>query len=74
MEPFDVTDRGTFADPEKRALLKAAKKVTHLTPTIGTEIEGLELSQLSDAQKDELSLLVAERGVVCEYDIISVEL
>ncbi|KAH8115947.1 alpha-ketoglutarate-dependent sulfonate dioxygenase [Phellopilus nigrolimitatus] len=64
LEHFEITDRGTFADPEKRALLSAAKKVTQLTPVIGTEIEGLDLSQLSDTQKDELALLVAERGVV----------
>ncbi|KAL1949619.1 hypothetical protein VTO73DRAFT_8500 [Trametes versicolor] len=59
-----VTDRGQFADPEKKALLSAATKVEHLTPAIGTEILGIDLRQLSDAQKDELSLLIAERGVV----------
>ncbi|KAL5521618.1 hypothetical protein ACEPAF_2366 [Sanghuangporus sanghuang] len=64
LEPFEVEDRAQFADPEKRALLSAAKKVTHLTPAIGTEIEGIDLRQLSDAQKDELALLIAERGVV----------
>ncbi|KAH9944835.1 TauD-domain-containing protein [Amylocystis lapponica] len=42
----------------------AAAKVQHLTPAIGTEITGIDLRQLTDAQKDELALLVAERGVV----------
>jgi len=64
LEEFEVVDRGSFADPAKRALLSAATKVTHLTPAIGTELEGVDLRQLSDTQRDELALLVAERGVV----------
>jgi len=59
-----VTERGLLADPSKQNLLKAAQKVRHLTPVIGTEILGLDLRQLSDSQKDELALLIAERGVV----------
>jgi sulfonate dioxygenase len=35
-----------------------------LTPNIGTEVHGLQLNQLNDQQKDDLALLVAERGVV----------
>ena len=57
-------DRAFFADPEKKALFSAVKQVRHLTPYIGTELVGVQLSQLNDAQKDELALLVAERGVV----------
>ncbi|KAJ7928887.1 hypothetical protein B0H13DRAFT_968408 [Mycena leptocephala] len=60
--PF--SDRGLVADPAKKSLLGAAQKVRHLTPAIGTELLGIDLRQLSDAQKDELALLVAERGVV----------
>lgn len=60
----EVTDRGLSADPEKKALFSAAQKVKHLTPVIGTEITGIDLRQLTPAQKDELALLVAERGVV----------
>ncbi|KAF8643263.1 hypothetical protein AX16_009148 [Volvariella volvacea WC 439] len=59
-----VTDRGLSADPTKKNLLSAAQKVIHLTPAIGTELVGLDLRQLTDAQKDELALLVGERGVV----------
>lgn len=58
-----MTDRGQFADPEKKALLSAATKVEHLTPAIGTEILGIDLRQLSDAQKDELYVLCRTRGV-----------
>lgn len=53
-------DRAFFADPEKKALLSAAKAIRNLTPYIGTELVGVQLSQLTDAQKDELALLVAE--------------
>jgi len=57
-------DPGSRADPSKRSLLSAAKKVTDLTAHIGTEIEGLQLKDLTNAQKDELGLLIAERSVV----------
>ena len=36
----------------------------HLTRHIGTEIHGIQLAQLTDQQKDELGLLIAERSVV----------
>ena len=54
LELQDVTDRGQFADPEKKALLSAATKVTQLTPDIGVEISGIDLRQLTNQQKDEL--------------------
>ncbi|KAF8501545.1 alpha-ketoglutarate-dependent sulfonate dioxygenase [Russula emetica] len=64
LKEVKVIDRGLRANSEKKTLLSAASKVITLTPTIGTELQGIDLRQLSDAQKDELSLLVAERGVV----------
>ncbi|PVH93111.1 TauD-domain-containing protein [Periconia macrospinosa] len=70
-ELFDFDDRGGYADPAKPNLLQmenGSLKVTRLTPRVGTEISGLQLSQLSDAQKDELALLIAERGVVVFRD------
>lgn len=42
--------------------------VNKLTPRVGTEIRGLQLSSLTDAQKNELALLIAERGVVVFRD------
>lgn len=68
---FDFKDRGLDADPAKPNLLSKGKsdlKVTKLTPRVGTEITGLQLSQLTDAQKNELALLIAERGVVVFRD------
>ncbi|GMF44668.1 unnamed protein product [Phytophthora fragariaefolia] len=56
-------DRALKADPTFKNLLADAT-VTHLEPKIGTEISGLQLNELTDAQKDELALLVAHRGVV----------
>lgn len=38
--------------------------ITELTPTIGSEVKGIQLSQLNDAGKDELARYVAERKVV----------
>jgi sulfonate dioxygenase len=66
-EPFEFVDRGSKADKAKPHLLDTKNdklNVTKLTPRIGTEIKGLQLSELSDVQKDELALLIAERGVV----------
>ncbi|TLS21066.1 uncharacterized protein PpBr36_10463 [Pyricularia pennisetigena] len=57
-------DPALRADKSKKALLGAATKVTDLTTYIGTEIEGLQLKDLTDQQRDELALLVAERSVV----------
>lgn len=68
-EPFDVRDRGLDADPKKPNLLGSpGVDVTRLTPRVGTEIKGIQLSQLNDAQKNELALLIAERGVVVFRD------
>ncbi|KAK7033258.1 putative alpha-ketoglutarate-dependent sulfonate dioxygenase [Favolaschia claudopus] len=64
LKEISVSDRGLVADPTKKNLLGAAQKVRHLTPAIGTELLGIDLRQLTGAQKDELALLVAERGVV----------
>ena len=57
-------DRATFADPNKTSLLSGASEVDDLTPWIGTELHGLQINQLTNAQRDELALLVAEVGFV----------
>ncbi|KAI1777198.1 TauD-domain-containing protein [Hypoxylon cercidicola] len=66
-EPFEFVDRGLLADKAKPHLLGLKDpnvKITKLTPRVGTEVTGLQLSQLTDEQKNELALLIAERGVV----------
>lgn len=55
-------DRAFFADPKKTSLLAQVSAIEELTPYIGTELKGIQLSKLTDAQKDELALLVAEVG------------
>ncbi|KAL4865546.1 hypothetical protein BDV12DRAFT_148274 [Aspergillus spectabilis] len=59
-------------DKSKPNLLTANVKVTEIQPQMGSVLEGVQLSQLSDAAKDELALLVAERKVVAfpNQDII----
>lgn len=57
-------DAGARADKSKKNLLSATTKVTDLTTHIGTEIEGLQLKDLTPEQRDELALLIAERSVV----------
>ncbi|KXT16333.1 hypothetical protein AC579_3771 [Pseudocercospora musae] len=66
-EPWEHVDAGARAkksNPSKSLLLEAATKVTDLTTHIGTEIEGLQLKDLTPQQRDELALLIAERSVV----------
>lgn len=65
-EPTAVPrDRGVFANPDLPNLFADPEvKRLDLTPSLGTLITGLQLSSLTDAQKDELALLVAHRGVL----------
>ncbi len=47
-------------------MLAQATSVEDVTPYIGTELKGIQLSKLSNEQKDELALLVAEvRTALC---------
>lgn len=59
-------DPALDADPQFGALFpgEADVQLTKLTPKLGTEVRGIQLSSLSDAAKDELALFVAQRGVV----------
>ncbi|KAF9191204.1 hypothetical protein BGZ51_007655 [Haplosporangium sp. Z 767] len=70
----DVTlaDRNTHAtrvagkdvDPEKKALFASVTKRIDYSPKIGTELHGINLSQLTDQQSEELAAFISERGVV----------
>ncbi|KAK5311285.1 hypothetical protein LTR93_011778 [Exophiala xenobiotica] len=60
-------DRGLFADPSLPSMFPPGNndiKRTDLTPSLGTLISGLQLSKITDKQKDELALLLAHRGVI----------
>ncbi|KAL2881447.1 hypothetical protein SGCOL_003012 [Colletotrichum sp. CLE4] len=45
-----------------------AAKVENITPRVGAEVRGIQLSQLSKADLDEVALLAAERGVLVFRD------
>ncbi|CEP64904.1 TauD/TfdA dioxygenase family protein LALA0_S14e01882g [Lachancea lanzarotensis] len=48
-----------FPDANEKGL-----KVKSITPKLGSEVRNIQLSALNDAAKNELALLVAQRGVV----------
>lgn len=66
------SDRGLLADEQLRNLFPPEKadevKVKKLSPKLGSEVRGLQLSQLDDAAKNDLALFVAQRGVVVFRD------
>lgn len=64
LKEISYTDKGLLGDPRFRNLIDAADEVVDYVPKIGTEITGIKLSQLTDAQKCDLARLVATRGVV----------
>ncbi|KAJ3499691.1 hypothetical protein NLG97_g158 [Lecanicillium saksenae] len=68
LEPFEHHDRGKDADPSYPELLLKEVAVKHLTPTIGSEVTGVQLSTLTAAGKDQLARFVAERKVVAFRD------
>lgn len=64
IEHVPYEDRGIRGDPKFRNLLQDATAVFDYNPKIGTEIRGVDLSKLTDAQRDDLARLTAYRGVV----------
>ena len=64
----EFSDPGLRADPKKPNLLNESAQYHQLSPYIGAEIKGVQISQLNKAALDELALLVAERKVVVFRD------
>ncbi|CAM1502483.1 Fc.00g044670.m01.CDS01 [Cosmosporella sp. VM-42] len=64
---FEAEEPGIRADRSKASLLKGAT-VANITPRIGTEVRGVQISNLSKEGLDELALLAAERGVLVFRD------
>ncbi|KAF9768319.1 hypothetical protein IL306_014387 [Fusarium sp. DS 682] len=58
---FEAEEPGLRADPAKANLLKGAT-TSNITPRIGTEVRGVQISALGKEGLDELALLAAERG------------
>lgn len=61
---FDHFDPGHRADPKFPNLLQSTTKVVELSPSVGSEIEGIQISKLSSEGLDELALLAAQRGAL----------
>ncbi|KAJ6590848.1 hypothetical protein B0H10DRAFT_1960910 [Mycena sp. CBHHK59/15] len=58
---FEFTDPGTRADPSKPHLLTPNVRTHDLSPYIGTEVNGVQISNLSSEGLDELALFAAQR-------------
>ena len=61
-------DVGLRADPAKPNLLTPEAKITHISPYLGTEITGVQISQLSKEGLDELALYASQRKVLLFRD------
>ncbi|KAM9905373.1 hypothetical protein OXX69_007202 [Metschnikowia pulcherrima] len=66
---FEHDDPGLRADPAFPNLSPGlGEKFSKITPKVGSEVRGVQISDLTNAGKDELALLVAQRGVVVFRD------
>ncbi|KAL9101468.1 MAG: hypothetical protein Q9163_003263 [Psora crenata] len=68
LQPFTHVEHGLEADKSFPELLGSGVKAEDITPLLGTEISGIQLSQLSDAGKAQLALLAAQRKVLVFRD------
>jgi len=64
LEPFEHVEIGLNADPSFPDLLPADAVHNELGPLIGSEVKGVQLSELNEAGKAQLALFVAQRKVV----------
>ena len=64
LKVFAHQDKGLHGDAKFSYLLAEATDVFDYNPKIGTEVSGVRLATLTDAQKDDLARLIATRGVV----------
>ena len=71
-EPYhsssDHVDAGTRADPKKPHLLNPNVTTNNISPYLGTEISGVQISELTKEGLDELALFAAERKVLIFRD------
>lgn len=68
IKPFEHQDPGLLADPTFPNLLSETAETLDLSPHVGTEIRGVQLSQLNEAGLNELALLAAQRGALVFRD------
>jgi len=65
---FNHVDPGTRADPKKPHLLNPNVTTHNISPYLGTEISGVQISELTKEGLDELALFAAERKVLIFRD------
>ncbi|KAK6462271.1 oxidoreductase activity protein [Scheffersomyces coipomensis] len=66
---YEHHDVGLKADPSFPNLLpKGTATTKNITPKLGVEVKGIQISELNDSGKDELALLVAQKGLVVFRD------
>lgn len=66
---FEKNDKGHLGHAGFENLLKGPKvKTTDLSPNFGTEVEGVQLSALDDAGKNDLALFLETRGLAVFRD------
>ncbi|KAG9659590.1 TauD-domain-containing protein, partial [Aureobasidium melanogenum] len=58
------SDKGLLGSPNFSSLLATATSIRDYNPKIGTEVSGIDLANLTDAQKNDIARLIATRGVV----------
>ena len=63
LTPFDHVDPGVRAlvHSNPRAFLYGATKITDLTPKLGTEVIGIQLTRLDENGRDQLALEVSSQ-------------
>ncbi|KAI4210571.1 MAG: hypothetical protein LQ351_006549 [Letrouitia transgressa] len=67
LQPFEHYEHGKDADSTLSDLLQGAT-VSDITPNIGAEVRGVQLSSLKPAGKDQLALFVARKKIVVFRD------
>ncbi|KAF5382809.1 hypothetical protein D9757_007265 [Collybiopsis confluens] len=70
LEDFVHVDPGlrALSHPDPRAFLKNATRIADVCPSIGTEVDGVNLTKLNKDELDELALEVAKRKVMVFRD------
>ncbi|OLN96075.1 Alpha-ketoglutarate-dependent sulfonate dioxygenase 4 [Colletotrichum chlorophyti] len=65
LPPFEYHDPALrVTDPTLPNLLSSSVTLKHIQPSLGTIVSGLQLTDLSDVQKDELAYLVSQRKIL----------
>jgi len=63
-QQFKNYEHGLDTNPKVPDVLKSGVRKKNLTPTMGSEISGIQISSLTDNGKDRLTLLIAQRMIL----------